>query len=129
MSFDQQQRCRASLNAGINFMRKNQLTRGEDKRVMYVENKDGDIDGVRGRIGWVTFSKTGLSVYYRGRTLKRAKGGGVRGNYYDESTREEYWISGVKKDGSNTHRAESTKMEVDADAQDEYHRLRASNAL
>ena len=109
-------------------MRKNQLTRGENKRVMYVENKDGDIDGMRGRIGWVAFSKTGRSVYYRGRTLKRAKGGGIRGNYYDEATGEEYWVSGVKKDGSNIHWAESTKMEVDADAKDEYNRLRASNA-
>jgi hypothetical protein len=109
-------------------MKKNQLTRGETRRLMYVENKDGDIDGVRGRIGWVTFSKTGLSVYYRGRTLKRVKGGGIRGNYCDEATGEEYWISGVKKDGSNTHWAESTKMEVDADAKDEYDRLRAGDA-
>jgi hypothetical protein len=52
-------------------MKSNQLTRGERRRIMYVENKDGDLDGVRARIGWVTFSKTGLSVRYRGRTLKR----------------------------------------------------------
>ncbi|MCW9024711.1 MAG: hypothetical protein OQK73_08500 [Gammaproteobacteria bacterium] len=57
-------------------MKNNQLTKGENCRVMYVENKDGDIDGVDARIGWVTFSKSGRSVYYRGKTLKRAKGGG-----------------------------------------------------
>ena len=108
-------------------MRKNQLTRGESKRVMYVENKDGDIDGVPGRIGWVTFSQTGRSVYYRGRTLKRVKGGGIRGNFYDDATGQEYWISGVKKEGSNTHWAESTKVQIDSDAMDEYNRLRASN--
>ncbi len=34
---------------------KNQLNRGLQKRLMYVENKDGDIDGVAARIGWVTF--------------------------------------------------------------------------
>ena len=96
---------------------------------MYLENKDGDIDGVQARIGWVTFSKTGLSVYYRGRTLKRAKGGGVRGNFYDEATREEYWISGVKKDGSNAHWAESTTIEVDADALEEYKSIKASNGI
>jgi hypothetical protein len=68
-------------------MRTNELTRGEDRRLMYVENNDGEIDGAPARIGWVTFSRTGLSVHYRGRTFKRAKGGGVRGNYYDEATR------------------------------------------
>lgn len=46
-------------------MKKNQLTRGENRRIMYVENKDGDIDGVPGHSGWVTFSQTGRSVYYR----------------------------------------------------------------
>ncbi len=92
---------------------------------MYVENKDGDIDGATARIGWVTFSRTGLSVRYRGRTLKRSKGRGVRGNYYDEATGEEYWISGVKVRGSNAHRAESVQLEVDADARDEHRRLRS----
>jgi hypothetical protein len=56
-------------------MKNNQLTKGQKRRVMYIENKDGDIDGAAARIGWVTFSKTGLSVYYRGRTLQRASGG------------------------------------------------------
>jgi len=43
---------------------KNQLTKGENKRVMYVENKDGYIDDYSAHIGWVTFSKTGKTVYY-----------------------------------------------------------------
>lgn len=34
-------------------MKSNQLTRGEERRLMYVENKNGDIGGVHGRIGWV----------------------------------------------------------------------------
>lgn len=96
---------------------------------MYVENKDGHIDGVSGRIGWVTFSQTGRSVYYRGITLKRAKGGGVRGNFYDEATGQEYWVSGVKGRGTNAHPAEHTEIEVDADAREEYERLRSSNAI
>lgn len=88
---------------------------------MYVENKDGDIDGFCARIGWVSFSKTGLTVYYRGKTLKRARGGGISGNHYDENTGEEYWISGIKKSGSNTHYAESSvSIHVDEDALTEY---------
>ncbi len=102
---------------------RNQLTRGHKQRVMYVENKDSDIDGVAARIGWVTFSKTGKSVYYRGRTL--AKANGISGNFMDIDSREEYWVSGVKKRGSNVHWAESTEVLIDADAHEEYERLRS----
>lgn len=109
-------------------MKTNQLTRGEERRVMYIENKNGDIDGVPGRIGWVGFSRTGLSVYYRGRSLRRAKGSGVSGNFYDEATGQEYWVSGVKGRGSNAHPAESTRILVDDDAREEYERLRSSSA-
>jgi len=93
---------------------------------MYVENKDGEIDGANGRIGWVTFSKTGQTVYYRGRQLQKVKGGGVRGNFSDLTTGDEYWISGVKKRGSNVHWAERTPVQIDDDALDAYHALRSS---
>lgn len=103
---------------------KNQLTRGLKRRLMYVENKDGDIDGAQGRIGWVTFSRTGQTVHYRGREL--GKGSGVRGNFFDAETGEEYWVSGVKKRGSNAHWAERITVEVDGDALEAYQALRAS---
>jgi hypothetical protein len=32
-------------------MKANQLTLGERRRVMYMDNRDGDIDGVAARIG------------------------------------------------------------------------------
>ena len=89
---------------------------------MYVENKDGQIDGAEARIGWVSFSKTGRSVYYRGRELLKA--GGVRGNFIDVSTREEYWVSGVKSRGSNVHPDEHALVIVDPDALDDYRALR-----
>ncbi len=104
-------------------MKNNQLTKGESRKVMYVENKDGAIDGADARIGWVTFSKSGLSVYYKGKTLSRLKGGGVRGNHFDEETGDEYWVSGIKKRGSNAHWAEATRIQVDSDASEEYERL------
>lgn len=105
-------------------MIKNQLTKGETRRVMYIENKDGDIDGVNARIGWVEFSKSGLTVYYRGRSLKRIKKGGVSGNHCDEETGEEYWVSGIKKIGSNTHWAEPIDVFIDEDALEEYRRIK-----
>ncbi len=106
---------------------KNQLTQGKQSRVMYVENKEGDIDGYSARIGWVRFSKSGRSVYYRNLTLAAIKGGGVSGNYYCEETGEEYWVSGIKKRGSNTHWAESVKLHIDSDAAEEYESILNEN--
>jgi len=105
---------------------KTQLNLGLKRRLMYVENKDGEIDGANGRIGWVTFSKSGQTVYYRGRELRKAKRGGIRGNFIDATTGEEYWISGVKKRGSNAHWAESISVQIDADALAEYRAHRSS---
>lgn len=56
--------------------------------------------------------------------LKKAIGGGIRGNFFDEATGEEYWISGVKKRGSNAHWAESPSIVVDDDAKNEYLRIK-----
>src|SRR5262245_39332846 len=107
---------------------KTQLNRGLKRRLMYVENKDGEIDGAKARIGWVTFSRYGQTVYYRGRELAKATGGGIRGNFFDAATGEEYWVSGVKKRGSNVHRAERITVEIDADALDAYHVLKSQPA-
>ena len=105
-------------------MKTNQLIKGQNRRVMYIENRDGDIGGVTAKIGWAEFSKSGRTVYYRGKSLKRATGCGISGNHCDEDTCDEYWISGIKKRGSNAHWAESTKVSIDEDAMEEYKRLR-----
>ncbi len=105
----------------------NQLSKGNQKRLMFIENKKGDIDGYKARIGWVTFSKTGRTLYYRGKTLSRIKGGGDRGNYTCEETGNQYWVSGVKKSGSNLHHAGTASFHVDGDAQDEYNRIRGGS--
>ncbi len=78
---------------------KNQLTQGESKRVMYIENKEGYIDDFAAHIGWVTFSKTGKTVYYQDKVLTRIKKGGFSGNHMDDDTGEDYWVSGIKKRG------------------------------
>ena len=73
---------------------------------MYLENKSGQHpgqSGVRGpfRIGRVTFSKTGKSLYYKGKTFQNLKGSGFKANYFDVETHEQYWISGPKKNGAD----------------------------
>lgn len=102
-------------------MKKTQLNKGMRRRVMYVESKGEPIDGAYAHIGWVTFSKTGKTVYYRDKTLE--KGNGISGNFFDTSTGEEYWISGVKKKGSNAHPHSPVKIVVDEDAAEEYKKL------
>ncbi len=70
---------------------------GVKSRIMYVELKTGFNDNGPAWIGRVAFSKTGRTIYYRGKSLRRIPGGGVSGNYRDIATGEEYWISGVKR--------------------------------
>lgn len=106
-------------------MKSNQTNAGQKRRLMYVESKGGEIDGAAARIGWVGFSKSGLSIHYRGRTLSRSKGAGIRGNYFDTQTGDEYWVSGVKRRGSNVHWAESVRVIVDDDARVAYAAARA----
>ncbi len=91
-------------------------------RIMYVENKSAgsDLSGIQGsaRIGRVEFSKSLQSVYYRGRTLIRVKGG-YKYNHLDEENRDKYWISGPRRDGEDgLHGARPTP--IDEDVREEY---------
>ena len=54
-------------------------------RIMYVENKSASLNGPA-RIGRVTFSKTGKSISYGGRTFQSLKGRGFKANYFDVET-------------------------------------------
>lgn len=89
---------------------------------MYVENKSAgsDLPGVQGpaRIGRVVYSKSLQSVYYRGRTLARYKGG-YKYNHYDVETHEHFWISGPRRDGEDgLYGAGPTP--IDEDVREEY---------
>lgn len=106
-------------------MKHTQLNRGLDRRLMYVEAKAGLIEGAQARIGWVTFSRSGRSLRCRNLTLARLEGGGSVGNYADEATGDEFWVSGVKRRGSNSHPAErGVAIVVDDDALAACHTLR-----
>lgn len=92
---------------------------------MYIELKThngGHDNRGRGpaRIGRVTFSKTGRTIYYRGKRFQRGRPI-TCGNYYDIDTGDEYWISGPKKNGQDRYPwAQRTKVEIDDDARNEY---------
>ena len=91
------------------------------ERIMYVELKAGFTDNGPAWIGMVRFSKTGRTAYYRGRHLRRHNG--VSGNDLDVQTGEEYWISGVKRDGTDRHWAGGGPVEIDRDVRDDYLKL------
>ena len=89
-------------------------------RIMYIELKSGQQDKGPARIGRVTFSASGKTLYYRERSFQSSKGRGCGGNYFDVETDEEYWISGPKKNGQDRHWAGSGAVEIDEDVADEY---------
>jgi len=86
-------------------------------RLMYIEYKGEGITGPA-RIGRVTFSGSGKSMYYDGRRFESLKGQGYKANCRDVETGEQYWISGCKKDGNDT--LYPGVVEIDEDAREEY---------
>jgi hypothetical protein len=90
-------------------------------RIMYIEYKGDGLAGAA-RIGRVTFSKTGRTIYYQGRSYQSLKGAGFKSNYYDVETGEHYWISGPKRDGGDALYGGSTLIEIDEDVREEYWR-------
>jgi len=88
-------------------------------RIMYIECK---ADGLVGpaRIGRVTYSKTGCTLYYDGKEFQSLKGSGFKANYFDVATGEHYWISGPRKDGADGLYATNAPTEIDENAREEY---------
>jgi hypothetical protein len=88
-------------------------------RIMYIESKAGGLTGPA-RIGRVTYSKTGCTLYYGGKSFQSLKGSGFKANYFDVETGDEYWISGPRKDGADALYATNVGTEIDDDVREEY---------
>ncbi|MCX4862839.1 hypothetical protein OHU11_06990 [Streptomyces sp. NBC_00257] len=90
------------------------------RRLMFVQLKTGyNTDRGPSWIGWVDFSKTWSTGYFHGRTLRRA-GGMSDANFYDVQTDEEFWVSGPKRDRTDTRYGPSAP-EIDPEAVETYH--------
>jgi hypothetical protein len=83
---------------------------------MYVENKNGELDG-DGRIGWVEMSKSGRSYRYQGRLLHKDKGG-YKYNCIAEDNGDRYWVSGPSRDGCD--KLYGGVVQIDEDAREAY---------
>jgi hypothetical protein len=85
-------------------------------RIMYIQRGSG-LSGT-GRIGRVTLSKTGRTLYYQEHAFASLGGSGYKTSHLDEGTREEYWISGPRKDGQDT--LYPGTVEIDDDVREKY---------
>jgi hypothetical protein len=94
---------------------------GHKSQIMYVEFKPGDIHRGPAWITKVRQTKTGRGIYFKDKLLARANG--VRGNFIDEETGDEYWVSGVKKNGQDRHRWGGGPVEIDEDIRAEYEKM------
>ena len=82
-------------------------------KLKYIELKSAFGDTGPAWIGMAEFSKSGRTVYFNGKAVKNSNAQGIAGNYYDIENGDEYWISGIKKNGTNRHWAGGGKIMID----------------
>ncbi len=108
----------ASVSSGVGGSA-TQKPKAQIGRIKYIECKAGGLTGTS-RIGRVTCSKTGRTIYYGGLTFQRIKG--FKSNYYAVETGENYWISGPKRRGGDRMYGSALPVEIDEDVRVEYWR-------
>ena len=99
-----------------------------ESRIMYIEAKSTGLTGPA-RIGRVTFSKSGATLYYGTKAFRSLKGTGFKSNYYEVETGDHYWISGPRRDGKDALYATNIQPAIDDDVRGEYwSKLRGTHA-
>ena len=88
-------------------------------RIMYIECKAGGLVGPA-RIGRVSFSKTGRTLYHRGPKFQTLDGYGFKSNDFELGSGDHDWISGCRKDGADRLYGERIPVEIDEDVPEEY---------
>jgi hypothetical protein len=80
--------------------------------IKYIEHKPTEhTDHGEAWIARAWPSSSGRTLYFNNMALKR--GSGVEGNHFDIVTGESYWVSGVKKRGSNCHWAGGGPIQIE----------------
>jgi hypothetical protein len=88
------------------------------RRLMFIQLKTGyDVDRGPSWIAWVEFNRSWKTARFHGRELRRFQGPDA--NFYDTNTDEWFWLSGPKRDRSDT-RYGPTGPVVDDDAREIY---------
>jgi hypothetical protein len=93
------------------------------ERIMFVQLKTGyDTDAGPCWISRVTFTKTWRTAHFHGRTLRRVTGtayANFDANFYDVETKESYWLSGPKRDRTDSRYSHQLPV-VEDDVRAEY---------
>ena len=80
--------------------------------IKYIELKTGYNDDGPAWIGKVKISRSGNTIYFNDHAFQKHKG--ISGNFIDIESGDEYWISGVKKNGEDRHWAGKGKIIIDS---------------
>jgi len=91
-------------------------------KILYIENKSEGHSG-SAWIGLAELSKSGQTVYFDNKALKKLKTAGISGNHFDIETGQEYWVSGIKKNGEDRHKYGGGKIMLDKNCVEEYLKL------
>jgi hypothetical protein len=95
--------------------------------LIYVELKTGHSDNGPAWIGRGFYNRTRKTVYFNGQVFCRSQG--ISSNHVNLETRDEYWISGVKKNGTDRHWAGGGTIKIDESVIDDYLTLRDLTSL
>ena len=97
--------------------------------LLYVELKSGFSDNGAAWIGRGSRSKSGRTIYFNDQAFHSMGGQGIKGNYRNIETGDEYWISGVKKNEEDRHWAGSGIIMIDEQVVEEYLTFIDANVL
>lgn len=86
--------------------------------IKYIELKTGYNDDGPAWIGKVKISRSGNTIYFNDHAFQKHRG--ISGNFIDIESGDEYWISGVKKNGEDRHWAGNGKIVIDSKIVPEY---------
>ena len=88
--------------------------------VKYIEHKPSEhTDAAPAWIAHVWPSSSGKTLYFNDMALKLSSG--RDSNHFDLVTGEDYWVTGVKKKGSNRHWGRGAPIHIEQSLVDWYH--------
>src|SRR5512145_2310952 len=93
----------------------------------YIELKTGQAASGPAWVVRVNASKSGRTLYFGGKTLKRAHLPSA--NHYDIASGDAYWVSAITKEGFNRRWEGSARVGIEAGAVEEYLRVTSSDEL
>lgn len=88
-------------------------------RIMYIGYNGNGLEGPA-RIGRVYFSKSGKSIYYKGKCFQTCAGRGYKYTFFNIDSADNYWISGPRKDQNDRLYGGNRCVIIDDDIREEH---------